>query len=673
MKKKIYLLSMVLVAITLFVTCKKEPTVNVINPSDNLLMSELIISDIFDYETTENINVTISAISNDGSPLSRIKLSFYDSDPINEDGTLNSVSALLYTGATNSNGVLQCMISVPTYLSQLVVIPDFVGIENKAIVDIVEGNVIYTFGRENSDKSFKSIGGIENTNINYTTLGTWDSDGVPDYLTTPDVITQGLLNDINSTLPEWIALPVSHPEYFAYGLTSNLIVEDSSEVWVTFVHEGAGWKNVLGYYTYPLGNPPATVNDINEHILIFPNVSFSGSGGGLTSGDKVFIDTIPANTVVAWFLVANGWNPSTAQVGNGTHVVYSDSYLNPEPDTSLQKHCVLLWDEPRQLFLMGFEDILRNNGGCDNDFNDAVFYATANPIEAINRDTLERIDPSEDTDGDGIADDSEDYPNDPDKAYNNYYPSENTFGTLAFEDLWPGKGDYDFNDVVLGYNFNSITNANNDVVEIEQKIVVRAFGASIHNGFGIEFNTPASNSSVSGGIEAVEGTSKSIIMSFFDTYDILTYPGEGAIGVNTTLGVTYVQPDTIFQTITFTTPVTVAQLGTPPYNPFLRVANDPTHEIHLPDYAPTELAVNSPLFGTNQDDSDFSIGRYYKTENNLPWALNLPVEFDYPIEKVEIVNAHLKFGSWATSNGENYADWYLNQQNYRNAGNIYTH
>ncbi|MBT4967882.1 MAG: LruC domain-containing protein, partial [Bacteroidetes bacterium] len=456
-----------------------------------------------------------------------------------------------------------------------------------------------------------------------------------------------------------------------YGLSSNLIVEDSSEVWVTFIHEGAGWKNVLGYYTYTTGNPPATTNDINEHILLFPNVSYSGSGGGLTSGDKIFIDTIPGNTSIGWFLVAQGWNSGTSQVGNGTHVLYSDSHLNPEADTSLQKHCVLLYDEYRELFIMGFEDIIRTGG--DHDFNDAVFTVIANPIENTNRDTTERTDPVNDADGDGVADVSDDYPNDPNKAFDNYYPSETTFGTLAFEDLWPGKGDYDFNDLVIGYNLNSITNADNDVVEIEQKIVVRAFGASMHNGFGIEFNTPASNTSVTGGMGTVAGTNRSVIMSFVDSYEVLTYPSDGGIGVNTTVGGVYIQPDTIYQTVTFTSPVDVAQLGTAPYNPFIRINEDITHEIHLPDYAPTELAENSALFGTAQDDSDAAIGRYYKTENNLPWAINIPVEFHYPIEKAEIVSAHLKFGSWATSNGLEYTDWYLEMANYRNAANIFTH
>ena len=61
---------------------------------------------------------------------------------------------------------------------------------------------------------------------------------------------------------------------------------------------------------------------------------------------------------------------------------------------------------------------------------------------------------NDDTDEDGVSDLFDDYPNDPEKAFDNYSPAEGQFGTLAFEDLWPAKGDYDFNDIVIDYQYN---------------------------------------------------------------------------------------------------------------------------------------------------------------------------------------------------------------------------
>ncbi|MBU1370939.1 MAG: LruC domain-containing protein, partial [Bacteroidetes bacterium] len=43
-------------------------------------------------------------------------------------------------------------------------------------------------------------------------------------------------------------------------------------------------------------------------------------------------------------------------------------------------------------------------------------------------------------------------------------PTEQFEGTLAYEDLWPGKGDYDFNDLVIDYDFD-ITKNDEEIVQ----------------------------------------------------------------------------------------------------------------------------------------------------------------------------------------------------------------
>ncbi|HKK11086.1 MAG TPA: DUF4842 domain-containing protein, partial [Bacteroidales bacterium] len=60
-----------------------------------------------------------------------------------------------------------------------------------------------------------------------------------------------------------------------------------------------------------------------------------------------------------------------------------------------------------------------------------------------------------------------------------------------------------------------------------------------------------------------------------------------------------------------------------------------------------------------------------KTSQNLPWAINIYDVFAYPIEKTEIIDAHLKFAPWAQSSGEEFDDWYENNPGYRNDENIY--
>ncbi|MCF8428019.1 MAG: DUF4842 domain-containing protein, partial [Bacteroidia bacterium] len=95
------------------------------------------------------------------------------------------------------------------------------------------------------------------------------------------------------------------------------------------------------------------------------------------------------------------------------------------------------------------------------------------------------------------------------------------------------------------------------------------------------------------------------------------------------------------------------------------------YEIHLPGQLPTDLATTS-LFGTGSDATNLGNGdTYVSKDGRFPWALNIPVSFDYPKEKSDINTAYNHFASWVSSGGSTYADWYTNGSGYRNTGNIY--
>jgi choice-of-anchor A domain-containing protein/uncharacterized repeat protein (TIGR01451 family) len=234
--------------------------------------------------------------------------------------------------------------------------------------------------------------GIYAQTITYKTLGTWNSDGVPNYLEPArDNIDNSLLVKLQASLPEGQNLTVHHPQYLATGAQTNIALLEEADVWVTFVSEGAGYKNALGFYTYDKNNPPSSISDIqNTMTLIFPNTSLTGSGGGLTAGDKVKIGHFQANTVIGFFLVADGWRNNS--VGNGNWLLFSNSNLNPEPDASIRQHNVLLNDDVTGKVILGFEDIRRDNSSCDFDFNDVLYYITANPYKAIDTTGIPPID-----------------------------------------------------------------------------------------------------------------------------------------------------------------------------------------------------------------------------------------------------------------------------------------
>lgn len=241
-----------------------------------------------------------------------------------------------------------------------------------------------------------------------------------------------------------------------------------------------------------------------------------------------------------------------------------------------------------------------------------------------------------------------------------YYPTELTNATLAFEDLWPYSGDYDFNDLVISYNIQTILNAQNKVTQLDYNYTLESIGASYTNGFGLELKgvLPSAIESVTGqnltegfiqnNANGTEQSQSNAVIIFFDN-------SHKNVGLSKKIS------------IVFKTPITTASLGTAPFNPFLIVNKNRTKEIHLPlkpttNYPKTTTIPTGPT--VKDSDGDF------KTPTGLPWAINISGAYRAPKEKVLITNAYYHFATWATSGGTNKSDWFLDKSGYRNNANL---
>lgn len=212
-----------------------------------------------------------------------------------------------------------------------------------------------------------------------------DANGVPDGLEPDKVVCSSLLPNIYSyALPEGQNAIISKPQYFGQTV-KELYLKDSAEIYLTFVNEGAGYKNVLGYYYYDKNNPPQSVNDLNNQLVIFPNCSAQGSGGGLVKGNTMrLLGKFDANTVVGFFLIANGWRNGEITSGLYTH------YTNPAFNLNQEVQSILFHDTTCTSTVIAFEDIAVRQGG-DKDFNDAIFEISANPPSALDVQSLIEI------------------------------------------------------------------------------------------------------------------------------------------------------------------------------------------------------------------------------------------------------------------------------------------
>jgi LruC domain-containing protein len=271
-----------------------------------------------------------------------------------------------------------------------------------------------------------------------------------------------------------------------------------------------------------------------------------------------------------------------------------------------------------------------------------------------------------DTDSDGINDNNDDFPTDPDRAFSTRTPNSGYY-TLAFEDKWPEKGDYDFNDLVIKYSFTLVTDANNLVKDIKFNGGIKARGGSRAAGFALAFDgTDQDNvqsASVTVGSQQSTlvpeaGHTNSLVAVLVPNVYTVT-PPSGSSEFYNTESVDSRNEISLDMTITLTNPIAQASLGSVPYNPFMYYTNDRGREIHLPNKPPTALA-NTALFGTADDSSDVNSARYYKTSTNLPWALDISSSWKHPYEYIDVSNAYPNLESWAESSGVSNTNWYDN-------------
>lgn len=213
----------------------------------------------------------------------------------------------------------------------------------------------------------------------YIDLCDYDEDGVPYCLDEDEILCETLLPSFYEVLPEYENAIENHPDYFE-NTPTNLLLSEEAEVFVTFVNEAAGFRNVLGYYAYPADNPPATKEEIDEMVVIFANASLPGLGGDLEPGNKVSLGTFPANTVIEYFILSDGWNGE--EVTNGIYQIFSNPGFN---SNGLQQN-LLFWDEECSKIILTFEDI--EVPGGDKDFNDVIFTVGTEPASAINVDSF---------------------------------------------------------------------------------------------------------------------------------------------------------------------------------------------------------------------------------------------------------------------------------------------
>ncbi len=279
-----------------------------------------------------------------------------------------------------------------------------------------------------------------------------------------------------------------------------------------------------------------------------------------------------------------------------------------------------------------------------------------------------------DADGDGVPAGEDVDDNDPSVTHVSYFPAANTWGTYFFEDLWPYIGDYDMNDIVLGfriayYSKGELT-AGNNVVYMDINWKLRAVGSQMHLSCGIQLDDITPNmvasvennngglagSPISGNMNGLEsGQSRAVFALFNDPAEL--YGVSKGINVFHDVDASTAIPVEKRVRVRFTGGVTKDRLLIGKINPFIVVSadqgQDRGREVHMSNNPPTDK-VNRRYF------LEGFVSGYnpYRATNGMVWGYMVPEVFRYPIEMIPITSAYPNFVKWYQSSGLQYRDWY---------------
>lgn len=667
----------------------------------------------FDFSTVQTVNLSVdySAFKTYGP----VFFSVYSENPFvgeGEEEHLDENISPLFEDYTNANGKFNMNIKLPAYAKHLYIVTGNFLVSDYLIEAEVQNGMAKAVASKPADSYRSSLRAgaqdVQTSNVDnlpqlynivdedgkntneqiykkwFTPLGTWDSKtGTPSYVIDPATLTdkqkdllftEEEIGYLYATIGE--ALDANKTCNPIYRNSPDLTLEKASEVVLTMLGGNTCWNSSLGYYYYMSGNEPTNPSDLNI-IMLFPNTqdgewskrkSNQVITKGVNRGDAVQLKyypnianngdlsgettVFPAGIKIGFILKSNAWGMQGAGFGI-TH--YKDSarpynnwatstpgasycrpfgepgenpYQHPNPNGESRSAKFAYKNAKGEKYaIVSFEDACN-----DEDYDDVIF--ALKPINAFT--PLPEVENKKTT----------------------------TFGVYAFEDLWPSRGDYDLNDVVVDFKHEKVMSRQKfEDVEEEFKIYQETFYlttdqnyVTLTSGLALKLNTTVEPSSI---------VMRQVDPSTNDTTEV-TFRNENNVyyltdDVKATLGTTFIL-ELNYEVGQISSTLASVQ-------PFIYrdEANNKTWEVHIPFEAPTEK-MNLTYFGKQDDTSDPDVNRFFVRDSDYPFAFFL---YGAKIEKfkntilkrenesIKISDLYDDFLKWSVSKGVDCPDWYL--------------
>jgi LruC domain-containing protein len=240
-----------------------------------------------------------------------------------------------------------------------------------------------------------------------------------------------------------------------------------------------------------------------------------------------------------------------------------------------------------------------------------------------------------------------------------YYPSSDQFYIAAYEDQYPSRGDYDFNDLVVAYRVYYELDPSGNAVAIGGEGYLVARGGGFDSDWRLRLALPATAAG-SGTISTfapdqlspMAGFPRNVNFSGAADLEIFTsvatlWRDGGNPFVNTPRDQSLIPGHRFTFRLNLSAPLPQGQLPAAPFDPYLYVYNS-GYEIHLPG--------KSPVLAGSRNTRD---GKTVFTDAaGYPFALILPQDWRAPVEYMDLGLAYPDFIGFVSGDAAK-QEWYL--------------
>lgn len=615
----------------------------------------------FDFVTNSPVTLSVDYGRMGGLP-ANVYFEVYDTCPVRETETayvkIEGIEPL-YAGYTDAEGRFEGTIDLPSYVQKAYVYTT--AFYARTLMEATRSGDKLTASAESGAPATASAASTRAKEYYSTAV---KEDGWKTWLGSYDSTYGSIGYEYKGDLKvkNYRALLMAHASVFdttekcpeEYRSSRDLYLAESAEVVITLLGSNSCWNSSLGYYYYKEGNKPRTLADANV-VMIFPNtqdgqwsndwqaIMYQGVERGsavqlmyypeIANGSEADATTVfPADYRIGFVLATNAWT-NRLRSGDKKYRAATSSGLSVDNNGNAYqtpRTAVFRYTDEKQginSVLFSFEDHIN-----DENFSDVVFTLSSNPVDAVQ--DIPSVDVNE-----------------------GKKTTKVLRGIYAFEDLWPSRGDYDMNDVMVRSDYEKVFNEKGIY---EESFMLKTFANYAGNANGLAVTLT--------GAAASAELEFSVRKPGSEAFEAAEFQRDGNV-VLLTPDVKQLMGSAYRITAKYDAPIAEKQAGT--IKPFIyRTDRDgltagKRWEVHIPYEKPTSLAEMS-FFGTNDDKSIPEKGIYYVRAENYPFAFFLSGATDADVarlldlsnEKSPIDKVYPAYAGWAASNGKENTDWY---------------